>query len=82
MHSSRMRSARSLSYGVGLPNRDPLDRDPSLERDLLDRDPLDRDPLDRDSPGQRHSPGQRLPSAPPPSHVTCGASWDRDPFPL
>ena len=54
MHSSRMRTARSLLYGEGVSltmtpsDRDPLDRDPPGQRLLPDRDPPDRDP-----PGQR-----------------------------
>ena len=44
MHSSRMRTARSLLYG-GLPDRDtpgqrPLDRDSPGQETPLDRDPL------------------------------------------
>ena len=48
MHSSRMRTARSLPYG-GL-----LDKDPPPEQRPLDRDPSPS------GPGQR-PPGQRLP---------------------
>ena len=78
MHSSRMRTTRLLQYG-GLPDRDPLDRDPLpgqrppawTETPCLDRDPLpgqrplDRDP-DRDPTGQR-PPRWRL-------------SWMENPF--
>ena len=56
MHSSRMRTARSLPYG-GLLDRDPhwteTPRERPLDRDPLDRDPLDRDPLDRNPLGQK-----------------------------
>ena len=56
MHSSRIRTAGSVSYG-GLPDRDsPGQRPP--DRDPMVKDPPDRDPLDRDSPGER-PPGQR-----------------------
>ena len=44
MHSSRMRTARSLLYWGGLPNRDS---------------PPDRDPW-RDSPGQKPLPVNRM----------------------
>ena len=75
MYSSRMRTARSLPYGGGLPNRDPLDRDPPGQRPPLDRDPL---PPGQRPPGTQTTPrtentGQRLPR-----HVICGACWDRD----
>ena len=64
MHSSRMRTARSLPYwGVSL---GPY-RDPRWTETLPDRPPRPCDP--RQTPA-----GQR-----PPGHVTCGACWDRDP---
>ena len=63
MHSSRIRTTRSLQYG-GPPNRDPLDRDPLHEQRPPGQRPpgqrpLDRDP-DRDPTGQR-PPRWRLP---------------------
>ena len=66
MHSSRMRTTRTLPYWEGLPDRDPpWTESPRTETPLpLDIDPpLDRDPsLDRDPPGQRPPPpGQRPP---------------------
>ena len=42
MHSSRMRTARTLPYG-GFPDRDPPGQRP----------PWTETPLDRDTPGQR-----------------------------
>ena len=38
MYSSRMRTTRSLPYG-GLPDRDPLNRDPPADRDPRQRHP-------------------------------------------
>ena len=59
MHSSRMRTARSLPYGVGSPwtETPPLQRPPP-DRDCPDRDPPDRD---RDPPVDRQTPVKTLP---------------------
>ena len=47
-----MRTVRFSQYG-GLPNRDPLDRDPKAEI-LLDRDPWTETHLNRNPTGQRN----------------------------
>ena len=48
-HSSRILTTRFSQYG-GLPDRDPLDREPQtktpLDRDALDRDPWTETPLE------------------------------------
>ena len=64
MHSSRMRTARTLLY-EGLPDRDPpLDRDPpSGQRPPGQRPTPYRDPsLDRDPPVDRQTPVKTKPS--------------------
>ena len=58
MHSSRMRTARSLPYG-GLSGRPPRQRPPWTETPL-ERDPQTETPMDRDPPGKR--PPDRDPS--------------------
>ena len=75
MHSSRMRTARSLPYGEVSMTENPrtethLDRDPPGQRPPL----LDRDPP---PPGQRSPPGQRLPRQRP--LWTNTPLMDRDP---
>ena len=66
MHSSRMRTARSLPYGGGLCSRGfslteiPPGQRPPRQRPLGQRPPWTETPLDRDRPGQR-PPGQRPP---------------------
>ena len=74
IHSSRMRTSRSLLYRGDLPNRDtpPLIETPG-QRPSMTEIP----PGQRPRPGQRPCPGQR-----PPCHVTCDACWDRDPPPV
>ena len=72
MHSSRMRTDRSLPYGGSLP----------------DIDPWTETPLDRDPPGQRtpltetpltETPTRQRTSWTETGHVTCDACWDTDP---
>ena len=53
MHSSRMRTARSLLYGVSLTETLHGQRPPPGQRPPGQRLPLGRDPLDRYPPGQR-----------------------------
>ena len=64
MHSSRIRTTRSLPYG-GPPDRTPWKETPQTETPSWTGTPLDRDPLNRDPGGQRPSgqgaPGQRPP---------------------
>ena len=65
MHSSRMRTARSLPYGGSLskgflPNRDPPWTETPQTETPWTETLLNRDPLDRDRPGQR-PPGRRPP---------------------
>ena len=58
MHSSRMRTSRTLPYRRGLPDRDP---------------PGQRPPLDRDPPGQRaplETPWTENPHRDPPRQRT------------
>ena len=62
MHTSRMRTARSLPYRGGLSLRragSPWQRPPG-QRPPRQRPPWTETPLDRDTPGQR-PPGQRPP---------------------
>ena len=71
MHSSRMRTARTLPYSRGLPGRDPLRQRPPGQRTPPQRTPPpDREPLRQRPPGQR-PPGQRTPTETP---------LDRDPL--
>ena len=74
MHSSRMRTARSLPYRGGLHDRDPLDRDPSPR----ERPPGQKPPRQR-PPGQRYPrqrpPGLRLPGMETPWTGTDLPGW-------
>ena len=75
MHSSRMRTARSLAYGGWADRPPPTDpwtqtlppvRDPSLWTETPRQTPLDRAPPDRAPPPQTETP----------------IPLDRDPLPL
>ena len=63
MHSSRMRTDRSLLYGGGLPDRGPPGQRPPWTETPLDREPSrQRPPWTENSPVDRQTPAKTLPS--------------------
>ena len=82
MHSSRMRTARSLTISHSIPGvicPTPLDADPPGCRPFLHADP----PWMLTPAGYRPSlDADTSLDADPPFHVTCDACWEANPTPM
>ena len=74
MHSSRMRTTRSLPYGGSLSGEVSLTETPPGQRTPWTETPLNKDPLDRD-------PRTEIPQTETPLSWTETPSLDRDPLP-